>query len=120
MAAKVIAIAAKETMAELLAPETTVVRLVVVKTRLKPMSELLKQFWGVTAGTSTGSTRVRSTHCFRNLGQPYSLQSSRCTLTLYSAAPCWAVSMICRVMFWPICRLKFAGMPICGRQTEPL
>ena len=34
-----------------------------VKTRLKARSELLKQLSCVTSSTSSGSARVRSTHC---------------------------------------------------------
>ena len=76
------------------APELSAV---VVKTRSKPMSELLKQFCDVTAvsfaASFTGSTRVRSTHCKRN---PASVPSDHVRsswkrdhrLTLYNAAPC--------------------------------
>lgn len=42
-------------------------REVVVKTWSKPMSEELKQFWGVTGSTSEGSARVTSTHCVHEL-----------------------------------------------------
>lgn len=38
------------------------VRLFVVKTRLNPMSELLKQLVLFTSATSSGSARVTSTH----------------------------------------------------------
>jgi energy-converting hydrogenase Eha subunit H len=74
---------------------------------LEPSVEL-KQFSLVTSGTSFGSAKVISAHCFNVSFHEYNT-FPQTLLTLYSAAPCCANSMIWIVALSPICGVKFAG-----------
>ena len=91
-------------------------RLSVLKTSSKPMLVVLTQFVSLTSGTSFGSAKVMSTHYSRIstlLTEPVNC------LTLYRAAPCWAVSITWMVALFPITAVKLTGNGTCGKQKLP-